>query len=90
MQAGGARTLPQGALWVTEAGGDPSQSGKLPGGCKQDGTGSECPLEMSVLATMSRVLLRLAGGEEPVAGTLWTGDSRARTRDRVKAKPKWQ
>ena len=45
---------------------------------------------MSVLATMSRVLLRLAGGEEPVAGMLWTGDSRARTRDRVKAMPKWQ
>lgn len=39
---------------------------------------------------MPQVLLRLAGGEELVAGTLWTGDSRAQTWDRVKAMPKWQ
>ena len=58
---------------MTRAGGDPSQPGKLPEGTKQDRTGSDCPLERPVLATMSKVLLRLAEGEEPAAGILWTG-----------------
>ena len=72
---------------MTGAGGDPSQPGKLPEGSKQDRTGSDCPLERPVLATMSKVLLRLAEGEEPAAGMLWTGTAELRPGTQRRPRP---